>query len=209
MLATSPRRAALALSAFGLLAGSAAHAQEVGFFEALFGRARQPEPVVQQAEPVQSRATRIYSRRHAERPRLRTRYAALPKAEPLKVTITDRQKPLDMSGGAAAALMRDPTLRPGDIVILDGGARVFTGSVEKRHTPQDFQPVRSSRLVDARTKRDLAAMVAPVGALPADEARRQLARLKRGAPTAHPAIATEAQATPATMRVINVWNTVR
>ena len=224
MLPTSPRRAALALTALGLLAGTAAlsgaHAQDVGFFEALFGRAQQPAP----QSPVQPQVQGGYGagsgsgysygstyRRHdrsAVRQRPRTRYAALPKSEPLKVRISDRQTPLDMSQGPAAALMKDETLRPGDIVILKSGPQVFTGSVEKRHSARDFEPAQSSRLVDTRTRQQLAAMVAPAGALPADEARRVMARLKRNAPRTLTPVSTEARnrsVDPAAMRVINVW----
>jgi hypothetical protein len=216
MLPTRPRRAALALTALGLLAGTAAqsgaHAQEVGFFEALFGRARQEAPQPQMQPQVQAGSGGyVPSRRHdrgAARQRLRTRYAALPKSEPLKVKITDRQTPLDMSQGPAAALMKDETLRPGDIVILKSGPQVFTGPVEKRHTMRDFEPAQNSRLVDRRTRQQLAAMVAPVGALPADEARRVLARMKRTAPRNLAPVSAEARngAEPAAMRVINVWS---
>lgn len=211
---TSPRRAAMALTALGLLAGTAAwsgaHAQEVGFFEALFGRARQEAPASQVQPQVQGGYGPSYRRhdRSAARQRPRTRYAALPKSEPLKVKITDRQTPLDMSQGPAAALMKDETLRPGDIVILKSGPQVFTGPVEKRHTLRDFEPAQNSRLVDKRTRQQLAAMVAPVGALPADEARRVLARMKRNAPRNLAPVSAEARAgtaDPAAMRVINVW----
>lgn len=203
--------AVVALAAAGVLLGSAAvHAQEEGLgglFRQLFSPA---QPAPQAAPPpadVQMPAPeRYYGRRQPRAARLRpkVRYAALPKPEPLKVRITDRQQPLDMKAGAAAALLKDETLRPGDIVILKDGARVFTGAPDKRHAMHEFEPVDHSRKVDKKTRRLLAAMIAPVGALPADEARRQMARLKRGtAPKEAAPVQTEAAA----MRVINPWST--
>ncbi|AWN39152.1 hypothetical protein DK427_21300 [Methylobacterium radiodurans] len=197
------------------MTGTAAHAQDGGLFEALFGRpqATQPQPTVQPQVQYptygygQEGGYRQRSRR-AARPQLRTRYTALHKSEPLKVKITDRQTPLDMSAGAAAALMRDETLRPGDIVILKSGPQVYTGSVEKRHTMRDFEPAQSSRLIGKQTRRQLAAMVAPVGALPADEARRVLARLKR-TPRSPAAVPEQAVAQAGAMRVINAWTPAR
>lgn len=214
MPATSPRRAVLALTAFGLIAGTAAaQAQEGGLFEALFGRpqaAQQPAPQPQVQSPYGYGYDDGYRQRsrRAIYQRPRTRYTALPKSEPLKVKITDRQTPLDMSAGPAAALMRDETLRPGDIVILKSGPQVFTGPVEKRHTMGDFEPAQTSRLVSKQTRRQLAAMVTPVGALPADEARRVLARMKR-TPRSPAAMPEQATAQASTMRVINAWTPVR
>jgi hypothetical protein len=215
MPATSPRRAVLALTAFGLMAGTAAHAQDGGLFEALFGR---PQAAPQQQAPQPQVQVPAYGHgyddgyrrraRRVERPRPRTRYTALHKPEPLKVKITDRQTPLDMSAGPAAALMRDETLRPGDIVILKSGPQVFTGSVEKRHTMRDFEPAQSSPLVGKQTRRQLAAMVTPVGALPADEARRVLARMKR-TPRSPAAVPEQATAQVSGMRVINAWTPAR
>lgn len=213
MPATSPRRAVLALTALGLMAGTAAHAQNGGLFEALFGRPQaapqQPAAQPQVQVPAYGYGDNYRRRGHrAERPRPRTRYTALHKSEPLKVKITDRQTPLDMSGGPAAALMRDETLRPGDIVILKSGPQVYTGGIEKRHTIRDFEPAQSSRLIGKQTRRQLAAMVTPVGALPADEARRVLARLKR-APRTPAAVPGQEVAQISTVRVINAWTPVR
>ncbi|AWN42495.1 hypothetical protein DK389_20825 [Methylobacterium durans] len=199
----------IALAAAGMVLGTAAvQAQEEGLgglFRQLFSPAQpaaQPEPAdVQMPSPE-----RYYGRRHARTARLRpkVRYAALPKPEPLKVRVTDRQQPLDMKAGPAAALLKDETLRPGDIVILKDGARVFTGNPDKKHALHEFEPVDRSRQVDKKTRRLLAAMIAPVGALPADEARRQIPRLKRdAAPRDSAPVQTEAAA----IRVINPWVT--
>ncbi len=61
-----------------------------------------------------------------------------------------------MKGGATAALLKDETLRPGDIVVLNAGARVFTGNPDKRHAIRDFEPVQNSRLVSKGTRKVLA-----------------------------------------------------
>ena len=177
------RRALAVVIAGGLVPGGAAQAQaaEIGFFEALFGggaagRAGATEP----ASPTYAgyAAGVRHRSRQVARPRPRIRYAALPASEPLKVRITDRQKPIDMKGGAAAALMKDETLRPGDIVVLNTGARVFTGDPDAAHTMRDFVPVERSAYVDRGTRKQLAALMAPASALPADQARKFVERLK-------------------------------
>ena len=115
------------------------------------------------------------------------------------MTITDRQTPIDMKAGPAAALMKDETLRPGDIVVLKGGARVFTGNPDGTHAMHDFQPVERSAYVDGTTRKQLAVLMAPPAALPADQARRFVKGLK-----------TDAAPLPAprrtAMRVINPWD---
>lgn len=174
-------------------------AQDGGdFFQRLFGGARPVEAVA----PAAGYAPAPYRRRHRGVLRLRSRYAALGKGEPLSLRITDRQTPLDMKAGPVAALLKDETLRPGDIVILKTGARVFTGPSEKTHTMSDFEAVDRSPLVTRRTRAMLAAMIAPRGALPVDEARRRAAGLKAIGRKAPQAAVEEARA----MRVINPWN---
>lgn len=176
----------------------------LGFFQSLFGSPQaappsEPAPVAAPAASPGHQAlspSRVYGRRHARRAegapvRVKVRYAALPRPEPVAPSKgraavpevgSDRQRPLDMSAGPAAALLKDATLRPGDIVVLPDGAHVFKGTAGKRHTMRDFEEVSRSALVDRKTRARLAAMVAPAGALPASEARRVMARLKRAAP---------------------------
>ncbi|WP_375453683.1 hypothetical protein [uncultured Methylobacterium sp.] len=196
------RHARAALVAGGLLAGTvmSAQAAELGFFEALFGGGR---PAAQAVQPSQSAYDGGAYRRHgrrASRQHVRTRYAALPGAEPLKVRITDRQTPLDMKAGPVAALMKDETLRPGDIVVLNTGARVFTGDPDTAHTLRDFVPVERSGYVDRSTRRQLAALMAPPAALPADQARRFVETLK-STPRTPAALAPQ----QAAMRVVSPW----
>jgi hypothetical protein len=179
-----------------------------GLLQQLFSPSRPAEPVQQLAPPAQVQSpspTRYYGRRHAQRAegkrlRPKIRYAALPKSEPepLKVRVTDRQTPLEMKDGSADALLRDETLKPGDIVVLKEGASVFTGQPGKRHVQRDFESVSHSDRVDHKTRKLLAGMIAPRGALPADEARKAVARLKRSAPHASEPV----QAQASVMRVI-------
>ncbi|MGU3464370.1 hypothetical protein ACLBXO_05905 [Methylobacterium sp. C33D] len=197
------------MAAGGLLAGTALRAQaaEVGFLEMLFGA----RPAPQQAQPAPAPAPAFDGRafgRHATprlgaaRRRLQTRYAALP----LKIRVKDReiserQTPIDMKAGATAALLKDETLRPGDIVVLNSGARVFTGNPDKRHAIRDFEPVQNSRFVSRGTRKVLAGLFTPVGAVPAQEARRMMARARQPMPE----VATPIPAQKTAMRVINPW----
>ncbi|SFS34633.1 hypothetical protein [Methylobacterium sp. yr668] len=197
------------MAAGGLLAGSALRAQaaEVGFLEMLFGA----RPAPQQAQPAPAPAPAFDGRtfgRHATprlgaaRRRFQTRYAALPlKIRVKEREISERQTPIDMKGGATAALLKDETLRPGDIVVLNSGARVFTGNPDKRHAIRDFEPVQNSRFVSRGTRKVLAGLFTPVGALPAQEARRMMARARQPMPE----VATPIPAQKTAMRVINPW----
>src|SRR5687768_14702851 len=44
-----------------------------------------------------------------------------------------------------AGLLRDPTLRYGDIVMFPNGPRVFRGEPGSRHSPNDFAPLAAAR----------------------------------------------------------------
>ncbi len=184
-------------TAVALLAGTIVHVQagELGLFEMLFGARPAPQPVQASEGP---RSAHPHRKLGAARHRLRTQYAALP----VRIRADHFQRPLDLKQGAAAAFMKDETLRPGDVVVLNTGPRVFTGRVDSHHTMSDFEPVQRSAYVSNTTRKLLAGMMTPVGALPADEARRVVARMRKS--TAPAAIA----ATQATaMRVINPWQT--
>ncbi len=119
----------------------------------------------------------------------------------MKIRVSERQKPLDMSQGAAAAFLRDETLRPGDIVVFKSGAQVFAGSTGRQHSMGDFEPVKRSANIDKKTRKLLAAMTEPAGTLPADEARRMVSRLRKTGP-AEAVVAHSAE-----MRIINPWRT--
>ncbi|AYO83271.1 hypothetical protein [Methylobacterium brachiatum] len=205
------------IAAAGLLAGTVVRAQaaEVGFLEMLFGArpapAPQQAPQAQAPQPAQDRAVyrRATPRLGSARHRLQTRYAALPVRirvkEVKELEVSPRQTAIDMKGGAAAALLKDETLLPGDIVVLNTGAKVFTGNPDKRHALRDFESVQTSRFVSKGTRKQLAGLFTPVGATPASEARRVVAR----GPQSTPPIATPIPPQQTAMRVINVWKTAQ
>ncbi|MGT2479693.1 hypothetical protein ACU4GR_14185 [Methylobacterium oryzae CBMB20] len=195
----------------GLLVGTAIHAQaaEVGFLEMLFGarpapQQAQPTAAPAPAPPTKAAPSAAARLRGSGRPAAASRPATA--ALPLKIRvkereISERQTPIDMKAGATAALLKDETLRPGDIVVLNSGARVFTGNPDKRHAIRDFKPVQSSRFVSRGTRKVLAGLFTPVGAVPAQEARRMMARARQPMPE----VATPIPAQKTAMRVINPW----
>jgi hypothetical protein len=64
-----------------------------------------------------------------------------------------------------ASVLKDPTLRRGDIVVFPDGPRVFRGDGTGSHRARDFEDLRASRLVDNRTRTAVLAStstVAPV-----------------------------------------------
>lgn len=197
--ARAARMAAMTIVAVGAVGVAQVHAGELNFLDMLFGA----RPAVQQApaapEPAVSyrpsaRTGRIGMGRH----KLRTRYAALP----VKIHVSERQQPLDMSQGAAAALMRDETLRPGDIVILKTGAHVFEGDRGSKHAMSDFEPVQRSTAISRKTRQLLAGMTRPAGALAPGEARRMVARAHKAAPAPDTPVVRSAE-----IRVISPWRT--
>ncbi|MFF8802512.1 MULTISPECIES: hypothetical protein [unclassified Methylobacterium] len=231
----SGRRFALVLASSALIFSTAAgvQAQEGGFgglFQQLFAPQQAvPAPVA----PIQSYGggevnERYRWKRHrsgVERSRPKVRYAALPKAGALPKDdgsgISGKQ-PVDSKAIAAnptAALLRDETLRPGDIVVMPGGPKVFTGSEASgrgakraRHRMADFEDVKQARSIDAKTRRQLLAMMVPHGAMPADEARKVLAKARRLAPREDiEALSRQARAEtgPMPTRVITPWQTAR
>jgi len=200
---------AVVAPAFGLMMltlPASAQSAEGSLFDLLFAPAR---PVQQVAPaPMQDPGFNYQqarrSIRKAARQRPKIRYAALPKSEPLQIKVTDRQTPLDMKAGPAAAFMKDETLRPGDIVVLKEGAKVFVGRPDDRHTARDFESIGRSDFVDRRTRNQLAAMMLPVGAMPADQARKMMAQARKVMPTS---VDQTVKPELTAMRVINPWKT--
>ena len=218
----------MALAATGLLvsAGTSAQANEDGL-GGLFQRLFSPEPQAQAVQPAPQMAftqqrhlptwRQYYGRRYGQRfegtrQRPNLRYASLPKAlnirisdrkatSEAKVHISDRQVPLSLKDGPAAAFLEDKTLRPGDIVVLQDGARVFTGSADKPHSVKDFESIGRSDFIDRHTRTRLAAMLVPVGAMTPAEARKRM-ELSRTLPSVAD---TPVQVQVSAMRVIYPW----
>ena len=57
-----------------------------------------------------------------------------------------------------ARVLRDPTLRPGDVVVFPNGPRVFKGEPGVRHAVHDFVPVSASRDIPQASRKTLLAM---------------------------------------------------
>ena len=200
-LPRSGRRFALVLTSSALILSTVAgvHAQEGGLgglFQQLFApqqAAPAPAPAAPTAFYGSGEVNERYRwRRHrtkVERSRPKVRYAALPKEDSDGIS---GKQPVDSKAIAAdptAALLRDETLRPGDIVVMPGGPKVFMGhdgrgrsAKATRHRISDFEDVKSSRSINAKTRRQLLAMMVPHGAMPAEEARKALAKARRLAP---------------------------
>ena len=167
---------------------------------------------------------------HSEGMRLRPkiRYAALPKpridtvkmrvserkvAPEARVQASDRQTalnlqaplnlqvPLNMKDGPASVFLRDQTLRPGDIVVLKDGARVFTGSPDKPHAIKDFESIGRSDFIDRHTRTKVMAMLAPAGAVSLADARKQV-EISKVLPTA---VTSPVQVQASAVRVVYPW----
>lgn len=218
----------LALASGCLIILTAAHAQAAdedglgGFFQRLFSS--QPAPATQ---PIPMPAVQApaydfgdgsghHEARTARRRLLRdlyghvrpkVRYAALSKPEKVKIAATEKTRAAENKAAALAkvgepnaALLQDATLRKGDIVIMAEGPKVFTGRAKEHHTAGDFAEASRSPGLDRKTRELLAAMVAPRGALPADEARKLVAELPRPSEQTSAPVAVQAQAAP--LRVV-------
>jgi hypothetical protein len=74
---------------------------------------------------------------------------------------------------AVSLVLQDPTLRPGDIVILPDGPKVFTGS-SGRHSRADFEDVTRSHALSKDLRKAVLALTRPAVS-PASEARRKVA----------------------------------
>jgi len=108
--------------------------------------------------------------------RARTRYARLPEDDG---GAEDRRKAKDAADrlaekGPVAALLADPTLRPGDVVMFPDGPRVFKGGSDAPHRMASFEAPERSRLVSKAERARLAA----IGGRPAPLAREARSKVK-------------------------------
>jgi hypothetical protein len=172
-----------ALAGAPLRGGPAQAGDDAGvrdFIGSQAARAAAPEPRAQVAAstPTEAQIQRYLSPgREAKRTTAPARVLAAP-ARPPKVQYAKfsepeaRQTPKpqragDLPSDPVAALLRDPTLQPGDIVVLRDGPKVFSGRGK-------FEAVEQSRLVSKRERKAVLAMTQPAANL-AGQARQKLA----------------------------------
>jgi len=82
----------------------------------------------------------------------------LRKIETAKPVRVERPKPADIPANPHLALMTDPTLVPGDIVIFPDGPRVFQGEPSKRHAATDFVPFGEAKRLSKADRKYLTAL---------------------------------------------------
>ena len=106
-------------------------------------------------------------------PAAQTRYARLPKDSDGDKESSAEKKPSTTSRteDAITAVLNDPTLRSGDIVMFVDGLRVFNGRSEAPHRMTSFEDPSRSKLVSAASRTVLATL-APNTAAPIREPRR-------------------------------------
>jgi hypothetical protein len=76
-------------------------------------------------------------------------------AKPFRV---ETPTPADIPANPHLALMADPTLVPGDIVIFPDGPRVFQGKPSKRHAASDFVPFGEAKGLSKADRKYLTAL---------------------------------------------------
>jgi hypothetical protein len=140
---------AVAAASLGWASWSPATAEDSGFWEVIRSQA-----AVRVAAPSPGFSVVLPSALPAApRPQI----VRLPSPTTTKLVPPDpdkRENPL-------AGLLRDPTLRYGDIVMFPNGPRVFRGEPGSRHSPNDFAPVSTARDLAPSTRKIVLAM--PVG----------------------------------------------
>ena len=150
------RTAVSILACFGLVSGA-----EAGLLDVLFSPhsavAPQDPPVVRLA-PIAPQVHPAFPsaeprpprrRRAAHRRRSPARPPAADAAQEDRVTPQDLHKVLEQDG-AEAAFLQDPTLRPGDVVVLTHGLRVFKGRRSAHHAASDFVQIEHARVAHRR-----------------------------------------------------------
>lgn len=171
---------ALVLSGYSL---PEAKAQFYNPFYYFFNPAPQyARPYVPRRAPRVSYRRRVMYVRVAERPRrvrgpVRIRHASLSRASsapshvrvrgvsasPAPESFREERKvkltpPRDLSEDPVAALLKDKTLRQGDVVVMPDGAKVFRGGANAPHRLSDFEDVRRSRLIGEKNRRFIMAL---------------------------------------------------
>jgi hypothetical protein len=130
------------LAVFAAFCGPA----EAGFFEDLFGGGEAPSAAAMEGRARAPRVRRLKLATLAD--------AAQQKHPRFCVKDDDPAKSVD----STQALMRDPTLRYGDVIVTDEGVRVFEGGGACPHAISDFRTLAESRDLNRGTRNVLAAI---------------------------------------------------
>lgn len=146
------RKIGATLVAAALMGPGAASAQ--GLFDALhFGGPSQAAPPPEAYPPAFDRALemRVRPRRNARR--------AVPRRLDTARRDTIGQQREDYAKLNPATnpdwYLQDPTLRPGDLVVLKGGIVMFAGEREASHMPSDFRPLDQDRTLSKDERQTL------------------------------------------------------
>jgi hypothetical protein len=137
---------ASALAAAGVVPAGAAQA---GFFESLFGSPAEPS-VASAPAPAEISVTPSRQRRYRSQATVRrTARVRLGTRATQKMASIDPQQDQEW-------FLHDPTLRPGDVVVLTRGAFVFNGkSRALPYTTSDFVPLEKSTLISDASRRQI------------------------------------------------------
>jgi hypothetical protein len=149
-------------------------AAQAGFLEDLFGggETQAASPMSAGRPPAQQRPRLGHARRPVERPatpvaRIKA-VPATPSPAPVQASAAPGNvkpkpprfcAPLDKSApsaDSAQSLMRDATLRPGDVIVTDEGVRVFEGSGACPHAISNFRTLAETRILSPGTRTALA-----------------------------------------------------
>jgi hypothetical protein len=141
----------------GAVIGWPARAEDSGFWDVIRSMSRNYDSYAPSPYWDERRAARRAARQARRAAPAKTQVVRLSEqpAPVLKAADpTQRPNPL-------ATLLRDPTLRKGDIVMFPDGPRVFTGDHGTRHAMADFVSASRSTTVAKSTRKVLASL--PVG----------------------------------------------
>jgi hypothetical protein len=136
-----------------------------GVYAALFHSLRQqervaePEPKIAPPLPARLYSPGALDHRFQGRPPQTVREKKRELNKPVRV---EKPKPVlkpeDIPANPHLALMTDPTLVPGDIVIFPDGPRVFQGEPGKRHAATDFVPFGKAKGLSKADRKYLTAL---------------------------------------------------
>ena len=142
------------------------------------------EPAPREPKAVARQLAREPRARFASLPRVEERAAVRSAKPPVAAATPPKSQSAPATAGSdpIASLLRDPTLRPGDIVMFPDGARVFKGGRALPHAANSFEEVERSRLVSKASRKMVLALTKTV-ASPGEEASRYLPNALAAAPS--------------------------